>query len=743
MYYAHSSDSVDKDDWHPLSEHLRQTGELAAGFLNKLEHEDWGLAAGLLHDLGKYTAGFQKRLEGGSRVDHATAGAQEAVTRYGGRLGKLIAFCVAGHHVGLANGASGSPGMSSLADRLTKVLDPLDPIWRNEVALPELPLPKLRFRNRDTVGFCFAFFVRMLFSALVDADFLDTESYFKSASDQETLRGGHPDVRVLAKRLARHLEGLEERSRHGELNALRSEILRHVHGQATRPRGIYSLTVPTGGGKTLTSLDFALNHAVHHDLDRVIYVIPFMNIVEQTSAVFREALRESGGAPFVVEHHSNFDESRIENREAKDKLRLAMENWDGPVIVTTAVQFFESLFANRTTSCRKLHNIANSVVILDEAQTLPLRLLMPCVTALDELSRNWATTVVLCTATQPALGDLVLPGGFQDVAELAPRPKRLYRALKRTRIVHKGEMNDDSLAARIRDAHQVLCIVNTRRHARELYLSLINLEGQHHLTTLMCPRHRSAVLRKVRQHLHDDEPVRLIATSLVEAGVDIDFPVVWRAEAGLDSIVQAAGRCNRENRVESGDVHVFRPAPGPGRRPPPDVGQFADVARWIMEHFEDPASLGAIDAYFRRLYKVKGGPDALDTKRILNRFRERASSLDFEFKTISDDFRLIETHTTPIIVPYPCQDTSDLDSILASLHGASSAGSVARRLQPYLVQVPPLALGALRAVGAAEPIEGKRFGDQFIKLSNENLYDDEVGLSWDDPTLRHPDGLIC
>ena len=517
---------------------------------------DFGHAVGLLHDLGKYTQAFQNRLTGGrNRVDHSTAGAQVAIERYGPSIGKMLAFCIAGHHAGLANGVNGGR-TSALEDRLratAPIIPPLDPIWENEIALPaRLSPPTIKPRDKDTLGFCAAFFVRMMFSALVDADYLDTGAWYAEQDGAPSPRGEHPEIEELSSRLNASLDVLADRSIASEVNGLRREVLTHARARAAELPGLFTLTVPTGGGKTLTSLAFALEHAVRHGLERIIYVIPYMSIIEQTAAVFRDALRsgDADAADFVVEHHSTFDEDRIGKREAKEKLRLAMENWDAPIIVTTAVQFFESLFANRPSRCRKLHNIANSVIILDEAQTLPLKFLRPCVTVLDELARNWRTSVVLCTARQPALAASDgFAGGFENVRELAPEPRRLHEALKRTRIVHQGTMDDVRLAGRLRDAPQVLCIVNTRRHARELYESLGDVEGAFHLTTLMCAHHRRERLEAVRRRLKAGEPVRLIATSLVEAGVDLDFPTVWRAEAGLESIIQAAGRCNREGRA--------------------------------------------------------------------------------------------------------------------------------------------------------------------------------------------------
>ena len=746
-YYAHSGASEDREHWHWLSEHLHHTGARAAGFLDAVGGADIGRVAGLLHDLGKYTREFQDRLSGGHRrVNHSTAGAKVAVDRYG-KLGKMLAYCIAGHHAGLANGVNGEQ-TTALEARLAEKVPSPDPIWELEIALPaNLPSPRLKPRDPDTAGFCAAFFIRMLFSALVDADYLDTETYFARLQGALKPRGQHPTLAELQGRLNAYLDKLAAGTEASSVNDLRQEVLAHVRGKAVEPPGPFTLTVPTGGGKTLTSLAFALDHARRHGLARVIYVIPYMSIIEQTATVFRTALRggDAEEPDFVIEHHSTFDEDRIGRREAKEKLRLAMENWDAPIIVTTAVQFFESLFGNRPSRCRKLHNVANSVVILDEAQTLPLQYLRPCVTALDELARNWRTSVVLCTATQPALAQSNgFPDGLEGVRELAPEPKRLYRALKRTRVHHAGELDDAALAERMRESQQSLCIVNTRRHARELYERMADAKGAAHLTTLMCARHRREKLGIVRERLRSGAPVRLVATSLVEAGVDLDFKVVWRAEAGLESIIQAAGRCNREGRAAMGDVFVFKPSDEEGHKPPPEIGQFADAARSVMQsHLDDPMSLDAIDAYFRKLYWVKGD-DALDAKDILRLLRERGRSLDFPFETIAGKFRLIETAMAPIIVPWTGTNGRDdtVKRLLDELRRVERPGRIARRLQPYVVQIPPRIRSNLLETGAANVVRKADFDYQFVVLSNLDLYRPESGLTWDDPEFRTIEGLL-
>ena len=742
-YFAHSA-SEKGGQWQRLSLHLEATATRAAACLDAVGLADFGRVAGLLHDLGKYTAGFQARLGGAPRqVDHAAPGAAVAIERFGRQLGKMLAFCIAGHHAGLANGVNGRQ-ISALVDRLGGPVASPDPIWEREIALPDsLVLPRIELR-RDMAGFCAAFLVRMVFSALVDADYLDTESYYARLEGSPEIRGQHPCLTDLAQRLDVHLNSLHANTPRSAVNDLRRDVLTHVRAKAADVPGVFTLTVPTGGGKTLTSLDFALHHALHHGFKRVIFVIPYMSIIEQTARVFRCALREDDGDPadFVIEHHSTFDEDRISSRESRDKLRLAMENWDAPIIVTTAVQFFESLFANRPSRCRKLHNIANSVVILDEAQTLPLRYLRPCVAALDELARNWRASVVLCTATQPALGAADgFAGGFENMRELAPEPRNLYGRLKRTRMRHVGTMGDAELADRLRESPQALCIVNSRRHAHELYGQLETAEGACHLTTLMCARHRREKLEIVYERLKSGTAVRLIATSLVEAGVDLDFPIVWRAEAGLESIIQAAGRCNREGRATEGHIFVFEPE---GRTPPTEIGQFTDASRSVLRRFQDdPMSLEAISAYFQELYWGQGR-ETLDAKQILRQIAERQDSLDFPFETIAAEFRLIEDFQVPVVVPWRGESGDDdtAERLLHDLAYVRRPGPIARRLQPYVVQIPPYSRSALLTAGAVSVIREEEFGQQFVVLENLDLYRADIGLSMADPTYRRTEGLV-
>jgi CRISPR-associated endonuclease/helicase Cas3 len=737
-FYAHSTQRGDKADWQSLHEHLTNVGMLAAEFGKAFGAQFLARPAGLLHDLGKYTGEFQQRLEGKSaRVDHATWGARIASDRYGS-FGRLLAYGIAGHHAGLANGKGGN-ARTSLYDRLNSSLPELLPVWQQELSLPEpseLQLP-VGFRPRTDRGvFQLTLLARMLFSCLVDADFIDTDEFYRRIEGRDP-RGKNeaPSLQQLRQRLDARLATFQADS---EVNQLRAGILSHVREQSSCEPGLFSLTVPTGGGKTLASLAFALDHAIAHGLRRVIFVIPFTSIVEQNAQVFRDAFGDLGEAA-VLEHHSAYFDDPKSAPESKDKRKLAMENWDAPVVVTTAVQFFESLFADRPSRCRKLHNIAGSVVILDEAQTLPLKLLRPCVTLLDELALNYRTSVVLCTATQPALNaEEGFLDGLENVRELAPDPPNLYQQLRRVNVRHVGTLDDEALTEHMRQREQVLCIVNNRRHARALFDSIADQPGAYHLTTLMCAKHRSAVLAEVRLQLKDGLPCRLVSTSLIEAGVDIDLPTVLRAEAGLDSIAQAAGRCNREGRRghEDSEVLVFATA-NPDWAPPTELKQFAQAFRTVEPRYrEDLLAPEAIRAYFHELYWQKGAKE-LDAHDLLGMLKGcREDSLPFE--TLAEKFRLIEATMRPVIVPW--DDTAK--KALRKLEFAESCGAIARELQPYIVQLPHQAYEALWKAHAIQPVAPERYGEQFMQLVNPRLYDKKFGLHWEEPQLLAVDNLV-
>lgn len=688
---------------------------------------------------------------------------------------------MAGHHSGLADG-------QDLASRLAKTIEPYES-WRAHVgplptraALAEARRPREGAEGR---GFTYAFLTRMLFSCLVDADRLETAGFYARAEGRGADRVDGTPLPILRDRLRAHMARLSDRAGARAatatavgLNAARAEILAHALGKAALSPGLFTLTVPTGGGKTLASLAFALAHAAEHDLRRIVYVIPFTSIIEQTAAVFRGALGPAPDIPNdgdVLEHHASFDweaASRGE-RTAEDgrgsapveRLQRATENWDAPVVVTTAVQFFESLFSNRPSACRKLHNLAGSVIVLDEAQMLPLRILRPCLAVLDELAQNYRTSIVLCTATQPAWRQidgklLERPGGRPgrnlglDIPverELAPDPAGLFGRLKRVEVDCLPEpIADDVVAARFAEQPQLLCIVNSRRHAKALFDRISDLPGAIHLSTWMCPRHRRLVLERARADLKAGAPVRIVSTSLIEAGVDIDLPEVWRAAAGIDSCLQAAGRCNREFTLAAGRLVIFLPAED---KAPHDLRQAWDAGRAVLRRHADPQTLAAIADYFGELYANRGS-EALDASTlgtgrdrtpypILRRIRERADDFAFPFASIAAAFRVIDEMMTPVIVPWSSgpDDTEAADLLLRIRAMDMPRRDDLRRLQQYTVSIPDRQRGAWLSQGVLREVH-PALGRVILCFDDVALYDERSGLRVGEPDHRSAESNV-
>lgn len=745
MFHAHSDPDRDEEEWQRLLVHLLSVARLAASFGRHFGLECAAFCAGLFHDLGKYDPAFQAYIRGkGSSIDHSTAGAQVLLQVAEGQdkaMAEIIAYAILGHHAGLPDRLNTSG--ACFDERMKRPLA-IDDIWRQELG-PELlertrgiaqELAWLAKLPMEEKAFAAAFAGRMIFSCLVDADFKNTESFYTSlgriAPDREwpllrDLLDGFRD------RFDAHMRRFEEwpvaSDKQQALNRLRADILSHVRAAAAKKPGFFTLTVPTGGGKTLSSLGFALDHARLHGHRRIIYAIPFTSIIDQTVAIFRDVL----GEDHVLEHHSNIDEQKFNERERRDKLKLAMEDWAAPVVVTTNVQLFESLFSARPARSRKLHNIANSVIILDEAQTLPRSLLLPVMRALEELTVRYGCTVVLCTATQPALGkregfDFGLPLGKDR--ELAPDPGALAQQLARTRIRHAGAMDNAALIDTMRQRDQILTIVNSRRHALDLYkeAKAADLAGVLHLTTRQYAADRRKILAGVRKRLAEGLPCRLIATSLIEAGVDVDFPAALRAEAGLDQIIQAAGRVNREGRRPLDDslVTVFS---APDYPPPVEIrGLIGDMKRIIDRH-SDLTAPDAIEDYFCEVY-WRVGAKYLDSKEILKRFMlTTRGGTNFAYRQVGADFRMIESGLVPVIVAVEEEALEWVEKL--SVENVPT-GLLARKLQAFAVQVPPKARERLRACGHVAFIAPELRGDQFAVLQKASLYSEEMGLIWED-----------
>lgn len=654
---------------------------------------------GLLHDVGKYAPDVQRRMadpEHTAKVNHTSAGAIEALS-----LRDMFgAFAIAGHHGGLSDIGSlkvSVPQDGTLWGKL-RYRPQLYSAYRQEVR-PQPGQLEPAWIGMDKL--CASFYTRMLFSCLVDADFLDTEQFMQP----DAPRGGGDDMRALLSRLNAYVEPWYPAKT--LLNEKRCEILDRCRSMGSGERGLYTLTVPTGGGKTVSSLAFALSHAVAHGLNRVIYVAPYTSIIEQNAAKFAEILGEHN----VLEHHSGVDYDEAQDEDAAGSLyrkRLATENWDAPVVVTTAVQFYESLYAAKTSRCRKLHNIAQSVIILDEAQTTPLEYLKPCVYAIAELVRHYGATAVLCTATQPALGPLFdecAPG--IAIREIMEDPEALYDFFRRVTFADEGRLSEQELAARLNASGQALCVVNTRKRAQAVF-DMMEEDGRFHLSTLMTPDHRRRVVAKIRQRLREGEPCRVVSTSLIEAGVDVDFPTVWREKAGLDSILQAAGRCNREGKRlrEDSLVHVFTV----DERTIPAQRRQLDALRLVEEVFEQIDDLQAVALYSRALIQSKG--EFIDKKGIL------PACARFDFRTVGDSFKLIETDTVPVYIP-----TEGNAPLLDALRSGHYDRRMIRRLQRDSVNVYRDHAMRLAGAGKAEQTQ-----DGFLILADMTVYHPEKGL---------------
>lgn len=730
MAYAHTLANEPPERWEPLEQHLENVAQLAGEFASAFGARPWGVALGRWHDLGKYSSAFQDYLRRSAnqdageedqvpgRVDHSTFGAQYAARIVKGNWGRILACCIAGHHAGLPDATSSdeTTRRATLEARL-KAGPPRVPaveLPTREAAPLALELPFAL--SRENPGFQVAFFTRMLFSCLVDADRTATEA-FCNPDRAATRRRHKPVIDDLVPIVDAFLQQKQAEADPTPVNRVRARVLHDCVAAASLPPGFFSLEVPTGGGKTYSSLAFALHHAHTHKLRRVIVAIPFTSIIEQTADAYRTALGPMAEAA-LVEHHSNIDPGKQTLQNA-----LASENWDAPLIVTTNVQLYESLFAAATTPCRKLHRIARSVIVLDEAQAIPVDLLRPTLAALRELVNHYGCTVLLCTATQPALQRREqFQIGFEGVRPIIRDVPALFASLKRVEVTRVGKLTDDELIERLGAESAVLCVVNSRPHAAKLYDALAersNREECYHLSTFMCAQHRREKLAEIRQRLSDGKPCRLVSTQLIEAGVDIDFPVVYRAPAGFDSIAQAAGRCNREGRHEYGRVYVFdTDAPAP----PGPLRHAAEAAQELLHIYPDPLSPEAIEAYFRHYYwSQEHRWDRCDVLGPLRDDLRHLPLLLLKFQTAAARYRIIRDEQVQILVPYDDHARRILDRLFS---GDVMDFALRRDAERYLVGVRDALLTAL----LDRQLLVQHDSGVFL-LANEGAYSRDKGLS--------------
>lgn len=713
MYLAHISDDNREQT---VKDHLLGTAVLCGQFAEAFGMKELGYYTGLLHDIGKYSVEFQNRLlKNGARVDHSTAGGFQS---FCDKIFPAI-FAILGHHGGIPDGGSmmDNQNMGTCHGRLNKakkggICDYAD--WKTEIT-PPIPamIPTTDFLQMD-------FLIRMLYSCLVDADYLDTERFMING---DTGRYLGESMEMLASRLRHYVQGWFPPTTN--LNEQRCRILKNCLDMGTREDalpGLFSLTVPTGGGKTVASLAFALEHAKRHNMKRVIYVIPYTSIIEQTADTFRRILGENN----ILEHHSGIDNGEDTGFVGTDECGMldaesmcsvkAIENWDAPVIVTTAVRFFESLYANRPAQCRKVHNIAKSIIIFDEAQMLPIPYLQPCVSAISQLVKNYGCSAVLCTATQPSLNAL-----FQQyLANEIPRElcsSNVYDSEPFHRVQYNimAESSWENIAEEMKKQEQVLCIVNTRKNAQTLFEMLEGEKGTYHLSTLMYPEHRRRTISEIRRRLADGLSCRVVATSLIEAGVDVDFPAVYRELSGLDSILQAGGRCNREGKRpwQKSIVTVFRT-----NTAIPEQLQCACAAcKNVLHDGSRISDNQTIQNYFQEYLDLLGG-EAQDKKRII----EKINSGLFPFAGIAEEFKLIESSMRTIYIP-----VGRGKDLLEQLSKCGPTKSLLASLGQYGVSVYDNHFLKLMQAGDIVPITCG--GTLFWMLQNTDLYCTNTGLS--------------
>jgi CRISPR-associated helicase Cas3/CRISPR-associated endonuclease Cas3-HD len=761
-YLAHSANGDGKGIAEPLCQHLRAVAQRAAEFARAFGAEPQASAAGLVHDLGKYADQFLRRLSDPREPgrDHWTAGAALLLAKQP-RLGLFPALAIAGHHTGLDRLGKAADLARDIAGDLRNHPDRFTTnnlkLLQTRLTADGLSVPRIE-QGLECLGPFAADMldVRMFFSALVDADFLETEAHF--AGDAQTPRRPRPDgplidlPRAIAS-LDDHLASVRRRFAGAPMAAARESLLSTCLTAAENPRGLYCISAPTGAGKTLAVLAFALYHARGHQLRRIVLVMPFLNIIEQTARIYRDIFAvERGFDPRVVlEDHSLADRRGRGTTPGEDGTqafsRLLAENWDAPVILTTTVQLLESLMADRPSRCRKLHRLAHSVILFDEVQTLPLPLAVATLSTLSRLADPagpYGSTVVFATATQPAFDTLhekvareFAASGWEPV-EIVSAAGPLYAvAGDRVRVAwrHRQPIELDDLADELADHPRVLCIVNLKRHAVRLASRLRekNVKGLAHLSTNMCPRHREEVLRKVRRRLDEGRPVRLVATQCVEAGVDLDFPLVYRALAPLEAIAQAAGRCNRHGSGPQGQVVVFLPRDERGLYPP-GYGQAVDATAAFLELLSTEGDLDSLDvlnhpdrlrAYFRQLYGLTGrsSSEMPDEKELLLAIRAG------DFAEVARLYKLISHDSIQVLVPH---DREELDRLQAEIDGREPMTSA--QIRDWLRRAGPHAVGMIRPGAEAEiwnGLEPIAFGRREVDQQNTDWFSAGPALGYD------------
>jgi len=754
VFLAHSPNQAGNEDY--LRNHLLDVANRAAEYATAFNAAEEARLSGLLHDLGKYGRLFQRRLEGKEQgIDHWSQGAWEALTRYK-NLGIAAALAIQGHHIGLQKAEKDSlcnldptrlsqnhPLGLRLSEADIKLL--IQCLRDDGLNLPVVSASIIDSQNHQRMSAAEMLDVRMLYSALVDADFIETEAHFQGTAEYPKCYR-EPGIELKPNQalewLLSYIRKLAVSSQASPVvNKLRSDLLNACLETASSPTGLFTLTAPTGTGKTLSMLAFALKRASLQNLRRVITVIPYLSIIEQTVREYRKVLgswiKTGDLERYILEHHSlaGIHEPVLEGEqdsedESRRNVRILAENWDAPIIVTTSVQFLESLFSNRPAACRKLHRLAGSVILFDEVQTLPVHLIVPTLATLSRLAQRYGSTIVFSTATQPAFTHLdnavreYCVNGWKP-REIVPQDLKLFDRARRTKIewpMHGQKISWEELAGQVFEYSQALCIVNLKKHTVLLYdeLSKRGTPGLFHMSTNMCPAHRQAALEEVRKKLERREPCTLISTQCVEAGVDVDFPVVFRAFGPLDSIAQAAGRCNRNGLMETGLVYIF--TPDDEAYPDSTYRQASGTANILLQKYGtasmDIDSPHLFEEYYRELYSLARPEN--QNKELLESIKRR------DFIEVASMYRVIRKNAINVLVPY---NREIFQELAAEVRRTGLNRHWISRARPYAVSLfrPGTNDSVVRYLDPV-PVGKNEVSDEWFIYLNEAHYNPDKGL---------------
>lgn len=712
-YYAHTVDGQSEDKWQTIKSHAENVAELVKKFSAKWCTEEYAENLGLLHDVGKYQNDFQRRLHGENiSVEHSICGAVQWLKMQFPESG---AYCIAGHHSGLPDIGSGTDSSDepTLQGRLKRESQDFS-AFSDELTIKNLtvfPAKDAVCINNNDAKKEYAFWTRMMFSCLTDADFLDTETACSGRAE----RGIYADFEVCREQLTRYISKFQADT---PVKLARDAMRRQVMTHADEKADIYLINMPTGSGKTLTSMQFALERAVLEHKKHIVYVIPYTSIIEQNAKIFKDIF----GSDTVLEHHCNFDYESVKDVGTREKLRRTTENWDASFVVTTNVQFFESLYGNRSSELRKLHNIADSIIVFDEVHMFPSRFFQPCLEAIKILTERYNCEAIFMTATMPDFHTFMREFGCGDVktADLI-EDKSCFPIFNRCTIENLGKLPSEKLVSLAQEAENALIVVNSRKAAKQIYELLPG--KKYHLSTYMTHDDRSATIKKVKESLEKHERFCLVSTSLIEAGVDLDFDLVFRELAGLDNLLQTAGRCNREGKKTGCKTYSFE---FEEEQLQPKSSEFLikqSFCRNVFEKYPDAESPGAILYYFNQLYSYTlNDMNSMDFKMAFSPESCGIDGIGFDFASYARDFRMIDDNTQPLIIV-----TDENRKIVKPLLDTLMHGGIAskRQLQKYSISLRPYEFEQLNKAGVVCSAGGVNY------LDNERYYRSDTGVCFE------------